>query len=150
MVGKVGAGLLPLRGHSNVQGIGTIGVKPVLAAEVLSAKEAHFNVKQPSKPGLDTMGAMQAASAGDMDFAWLMGGNLYASNPDSYWATEALARIQTKVFLTTTMNGGHVHGSDGSEAIILPVTARDEEWQPTTQESMFNYCLLYTSPSPRD
>ena len=142
MVGKVGAGLLPLRGHSNVQGIGTIGVKPVLAAEVLSAMEAHFNVKLPSKPGLDTMGAMQAASAGDMDFAWLMGGNLYASNPDSYWAAEALSRMQTKVFLTTTMNGGHVHGSDGSEAIILPVTARDEEWQPTTQESMFNYVRL--------
>lgn len=50
--------------------------------------------------------------------------------------------IATKVFLTTTLNRGHVHGLDNSEAIILPVTARDEEWQSTTQESMFNFVRL--------
>lgn len=35
-----------------------------------------------------------------------------------------------------------MHGCDNSESLILPVTARDEEWQPTTQESMFNYVRL--------
>ena len=49
MVGKQQAGLLPLRGHSNVQGIGSIGVKPVLAEEVLTKIESHFNVKLPEK-----------------------------------------------------------------------------------------------------
>ncbi len=142
MVGKVGAGLLPLRGHSNVQGIGTIGVKPVLAEDVIGAMEDHFGITLPTAPGLDTMGAMQAASAGEIDLALLMGGNLYASNPDSVWASKALAKIRTKLFLTTTINGGHVHGMEGGEAIILPVTARDEEWQPTTQESMFNFVRL--------
>ena len=51
-------------------------------------------------------------------------------------------RIGFKLFLTTSLNKGHVNGVDQSEALILPVTARDEEWEPTTQESMFNYVRL--------
>ena len=47
-----------------------------------------------------------------------------------------------KVFLTTTLNQGHINGIDHGEALIFPVTARDEEWQATTQESMFNYVRL--------
>lgn len=142
MLGKPAAGLLPLRGHSNVQGIGTIGVKPVLAEEVMARMSKNFGVTLPDVPGLDTMASMQAASRGDIDLAFIMGGNLYASNPDAHWASEALDRIGTKVFLTTTLNRGHVHGSDKGECLVLPVTARDEEWQSTTQESMFNFVRL--------
>jgi anaerobic selenocysteine-containing dehydrogenase len=71
-----------------------------------------------------------------------MGGNLYEATPNSVWAEQALDKIGFKLFLTTTLNRGHVHGIDAGEALILPVTARDEEWQPTTQESMFNYVRL--------
>ena len=53
-----------------------------------------------------------------------------------------MGRIGFKLFLTTTLNRGHVHGLGEGEAMILPVTARDEEWSPTTQESMFNYVRL--------
>ena len=80
-VGKVGAGLLPLRGHSNVQGIGTIGVKPVLAADVLAKMEAAFGVTLPRDNGFDTMAGMKAAERGEIDVALLMGGNLYEANP---------------------------------------------------------------------
>lgn len=142
MLGKPGAGLLPLRGHSNVQGIGTIGVKPVLAQQVMDAMADHFGVTLPQKAGLDTMGAMQASYDDAIDLALIMGGNLYASNPDSKWATQALEKVATKVFLTTTLNRGHVHGIGDKESIVLPVTARDEEWQATTQESMFNFVRL--------
>lgn len=142
MIGRRGAGLLPLRGHSNVQGIGTIGVKPLLASEVLERMERAFHLQLPRTAGLDTMGAMQAAARGEIDAALIMGGNLYESNPNSCWARAALDRVGFKVFLTTTLNRGHVHGIDAGEALILPVTARDEEWQPTTQESMFNYVRL--------
>jgi molybdopterin-dependent oxidoreductase alpha subunit len=142
MIGRTAAGLLPLRGHSNVQGIGTIGVKPVLQTDVLARIEELFNIKLPVSAGMDTMAAMQAASQGDIDLALLMGGNLYASNPNSAWAEAALENIDSKIFLTTTINRGHLYGAEGSEAIILPVTARDEEWQPTTQESMFNFVRL--------
>ena len=142
MVGRPGAGLLPLRGHSNVQGIGTIGVKPVLPSDVVDRMEQAFNIKLPTAKGLDTMASMQAASRGEMDTAVVMGGNLYAANPSEAWARDAMDGIGFKVFLTTTLNKGHVNGHDQSESLVLPVTARDEEWEPTTQESMFNFVRL--------
>jgi molybdopterin-dependent oxidoreductase alpha subunit len=142
MIGRPGAGLLPLRGHSNVQGIGTIGVKPVLPAEVFKALEDHLGIALPKTKGHDTMAAMKAAEAGEIDAAIIMGGNLLEANPQAAWARAAMERIGFKLFLTTTINRGHIDGIDGGEALILPVTARDEEWQPTTQESMFNYVRL--------
>ncbi|MEO1574059.1 MAG: FdhF/YdeP family oxidoreductase [Pseudomonadota bacterium] len=142
MIGRPGAGLLPLRGHSNVQGIGTIGVKPVLSEQVFGAMQRHFGVALPQTTGWDTMAAMQAASAGEVDVAVLLGGNLLAANPDTGWATAALDRIGTRVCLTTTLNASHVHGVRDSEMLVLPVAARDEEWQPTTQESIFNFVRL--------
>jgi molybdopterin-dependent oxidoreductase alpha subunit len=141
-IGRPGAGLLPLRGHSNVQGIGTIGVKPVLAGEVLTAMETHFSISLPRGKGMDTMAAMEAAAKGEIDAAVIMGGNLLEATPHSDWARQAFARIGFKLCLTTTLNRSHIDGCDGSEMLVLPVTARDEEWQPTTQESMFNYVRL--------
>lgn len=142
MVGRRYAGLLPLRGHSNVQGIGTIGVKPVLAESVFSAMESELGVTLPREPGKDTLACLEAAHAGDMDCACLVGGNLYGATPDTAWAREALDRIGFKLYLTTTLNQSHLHGVEDSEALVLPVCARDEEPQSTTQESMFNFVRL--------
>ncbi len=142
MIGRPSAGLLPLRGHSNVQGIGTIGVKPVLPEVVFEAIEAHFGVALSRAPGMDTLACLEAADAGSVDLALCLGGNLYGASPDAAWTRQALDHIRSKIFLTTTLNEGHVHGNDQSEALVLPVTARDEEWEPTTQESMFNYVRL--------
>ena len=142
MVGKRHAGLLPLRGHSNVQGIGTIGVKPILTADVLTRMEHHLGIELPEQAGMDTMAAMKAAHDGHIDTALMMGGNLYGANPNATWAAQAMAQIPFKIYLTTTINGGHLHGQVSGESLILPVTPRDEEWQPTTQESMFNYVRL--------
>ncbi|MBU1334089.1 MAG: FdhF/YdeP family oxidoreductase [Alphaproteobacteria bacterium] len=142
MVGKRYAGLLPLRGHSNVQGIGTIGVKPVLAKDVLAKMEAEFGVKFPEEKGFDTMACLKAAEAGEIDSAVIMGGNLWGATPDGAFASRAMEAIGFKLFLTTTLNMGHVHGLGDGDVLVLPVTARDEEWEPTTQESMFNYVRL--------
>lgn len=142
MVGKPCAGLLPLRGHSNVQGIGTIGVKPVLPAEVFANIERELGVTLPRGPGMDTLAGLEAAHAGGIDCACFVGGNLYSATPDAAWARQALDSIGFKLYLTTTLNQGHLHGVDGSEALVLPVCARDEERQSTTQESMFNYVRL--------
>ncbi|MGH1349602.1 MAG: FdhF/YdeP family oxidoreductase [Methyloligellaceae bacterium] len=141
MVGKRFSGLLPLRGHSNVQGIGTIGVKPVLAEEIFQKMENTLGINLTRTPGFDTMASLEAARRGEIDAALLMGGNLYGASPDSQWSADALNKIGFKLFLTTTLNQGHIHGVD-EECIVLPVTARDEEWQPTTQESMFNFVRL--------
>lgn len=142
MIGKPGAGLLPLRGHSNVQGIGSIGVKPVLAEDVLSIIEKEFSVKLPRSEGMDTLACLRAAHEGNIDAALFVGGNLFEASPNSQWSKAALNTIGFKLFLTTTLNKGHVNGVEDGETIILPVTARDEEWQPTTQESMFNFVRM--------
>ncbi|KKB80014.1 histidine kinase [Devosia soli] len=142
MIGKRFAGLLPLRGHSNVQGIGTIGVKPVLARDVLERMEEVFGVSFPDEKGLDTMACLRRAETGGIDAAVVMGGNLWAATPDTAFASRAMGAIGFKLFLTTTLNQGHVHGLGEGEVMILPVTARDEEWEPTTQESMFNFVRL--------
>ncbi len=142
MIGRPFAGLLPLRGHSNVQGIGTIGVKPIVSAEVNAAMERAFGITLPREKGFDTMAGLQAAADGRIDAAIVMGGNLWGATPDTEFATRAMEAIGFKLFLTTTMNRGHVHGLGEGEAMILPVTARDEEWSPTTQESMFNFVRL--------
>lgn len=141
-VGKPGAGLLPLRGHSNVQGMGTVGVKPMLTSELVALMGRELGILAPETPGLDTMACLRAAHAHKIDFALMLGGNLLEAAPDTVWAKTALERIGCKVYLTTTLNRGHLHSSDQAECLILPVAARDEEWQATTQESMFSYVRL--------
>ncbi|RBP50818.1 FdhF/YdeP family oxidoreductase [Arenicella xantha] len=145
MVGRPGAGLLPLRGHSNVQGMGTIGVKPKLDDTVLAALESKLGIRLPSQsqsPGMDTLACLEAADNNEMDAAILLGGNLLSATPNATWARSALSKVDFKVCLTTTLNASHVDGCDGAEMLILPVAARDEEPEPTTQESMFNYIRL--------
>ena len=137
MLHTPGAGLLPLRGHSNVQGMGTMGVTPQLKQAFFDKVEACLGVALPTEPGLDTLACMEAAMAGNMDAAWCLGGNLYDSNPDAQHAEAALQNIGLITYLNTTLNLGHVKGR-GRETIILPVLARDEEQERTTQESMFS------------
>ena len=141
MVGKRYAGLLPLRGHSNVQGIGSVGVTPRLKKRIFENIESKFGIKLPAEPGMDTMSCLNASHKGKIDLAFILGGNLYGASPDSRFAEKALGQIPFKVFLNTTLNHGHFYGSEG-EVIILPVAARDEERQKTTQESMFNFVRL--------
>lgn len=141
MVGRPGAGLMPIRGHSNVQGIGSVGVTPRLKEAIFDGLESHFGVKLPTARGLDTMACMEGAETGELRSAVCLGGNLYGSNPDSTFAAKALASLKQITYLSTTLNTGHAHGL-ADETIILPVLARDEEPYETTQESMFNYVRL--------
>lgn len=141
MAGKPGAGLLPIRGHSNVQGIGSVGVTPQLKDAVLARLQQRFDVQLPRTAGRDTMQCMEGAADGSLKFAFCLGGNLYGSNPDSRFAQRALEQLDMLVTLSTTLNTGHAHAIS-KETIILPVLARDEEPQPTTQESMFNFVRL--------
>ncbi len=141
MIGAPGRGLLPLRGHSNVQGIGSMGVVPVLKDAYFEAMQSRWGDVFPTDPGLDTMACMESAHRGEMDFAVCLGGNLFGSNPDTDFAKEAMQQIGTVVHLNTTLNTGHVQAR-GRETIILPVLARDEDPQSTTQESMFNYVRI--------
>jgi molybdopterin-dependent oxidoreductase alpha subunit len=141
MVGRPGCGLLPIRGHSNVQGMGSLGVVPKLRDAVFERLENHFGVELPNGPGRDTLACMEGADTGELNVGFCLGGNLYGSNPDATYADQSLAKLDLLVHLSTTLNTGHTHGL-AEEVIILPVLARDEEPQPTTQESMFNFVRL--------
>lgn len=138
MVGRAPAGLMPIRGHSNVQGIGSVGVTPILKAALLKRFEEELKVEVPKSPGLDTMACVEAAYRGEMDAALCLGGNLYGSNPDADYAAKAMRNLKHVTYLSTTLNTGHAWGL-GKETLILPVLPRDEEPEPTTQESMFSF-----------
>ena len=148
MVGRQHAGLMPIRGHSNVQGIGSVGVTPALKQAIFDRLESHFGIELPTQTGLDTMGCMDAAYEKQAKLGFCLGGNLYGSNPDATYAAESMSRLETLVYLNTTLNTGHAHGL-ADETIILPAMARDEEPEPTTQESMFNYIRLSDGGKPR-
>ena len=141
MIGKPGCGLMPIRGHSNVQGIGSVGVTPKLKDKIFEALESKFHVRLPSTVGKDTLECMESAARHEIKAGFCLGGNLYGSNPDAKFAEEALSRLDLNVMLNTTMNTGHAWGL-AKETLVLPVLARDEEPEPTTQESMFNFVRL--------
>ncbi len=141
MVGRAGAGMMPIRGHSNVQGIGSVGVTPKLKDAIFEGLQKSFGVRLPTTPGLDTMACMEKAMSGELKAGFCLGGNLYGSNPDSTYAKQSLGNLKFLATLSTTLNTGHPNAI-ADETLILPVLARDEEPQPTTQESMFNFVRL--------
>jgi molybdopterin-dependent oxidoreductase alpha subunit len=146
-VGREGCGLLPIRGHSNVQGVGSMGFSPSLKSAFAKKMEEIYGIPPSSRPGLDTYACMESADAGRMRVAVLLGGNLFGANPDRAWAARAIQHIGTTCYITTKLNEGHVHGR-GRQHVVLPVLARDEEKQSTTQESMFNYVRLSDGGEP--
>jgi molybdopterin-dependent oxidoreductase alpha subunit len=148
MVGRPRAGLMPIRGHSNVQGMGSVGVTPSLKQAILERFERKLGVQPPKSPGYDTMACLEAAGRGEMDAAFCLGGNLFGSAPDARFAADALQKIGLVAYLSTTLNTGHAWGT-GRETLILPVLPRDEEPEPTTQESMFSYVRFSEGGKPR-
>jgi molybdopterin-dependent oxidoreductase alpha subunit len=146
-VGREGCGLLPIRGHSNVQGVGSVGFAPALKAHFARKMEEVYGIPPSEQAGLDTYECMEAAHAGTIRVGILLGGNLFGANPDRSWSARALQRIGTTCYISTKLNEGHVHGR-GRYHIVLPVLARDEEKQATTQESMFNYVRVSDGGEP--
>ncbi len=146
-LGKPGCGLLPIRGHSNVQGVGSVGVSPTLKKAFAEKLAERYGIQVTQRTGQDTYASMAAAHEGRIRAALLLGGNLFASNPDRAWAAEAMRKIPLTAYVTTKLNEGHLHGR-GRSCLVLPALARDEESQPTTQESMFNFVRLSDGGTP--
>lgn len=147
MIARPGAGLLPIRGHSNVQGVGSVGFSPTLRSEFLHRLQTLYGIELPATPGLHTLAAVEAADRGAIDAAVLLGGNLYAASPDSVWTRQALQKIGTTIYISTKLNESHTHGR-GQTCLILPALARDEEQQCTTQESMFSFVRISDGGAP--
>jgi molybdopterin-dependent oxidoreductase alpha subunit len=92
-VGRPGAGMLPIRGHSNVQGIGSVGVAPELQPKVKAVLERLYQKALPDTPGLDTYHMIEAGGRGEIDVLFALGGNLWGSNPDSVRTSASMGRI---------------------------------------------------------
>lgn len=141
-VGKLGAGTMPIRGHSNVQGFGSMGVTVRLKQEIQQALETLLQKPLSRIPGYDTRALIQACDRNEIDTLLCLGGNLYAANPDLTQAKRALGQVKTIVYLSTKPNLGHFHGLAQSETIIVPVLTRFENPHRTTTESGNNFVRL--------
>jgi molybdopterin-dependent oxidoreductase alpha subunit len=141
-VGRPGAGTMPIRGHSNVQGFGSMGVTVKLRAEMQQALEQLLGRTLSRVPGYDTRALIEAADAGHVDTLLCLGGNLWGANPDSGEAKRALGRIDTILYLATKPNQGHFHGLAARQTLVLPVFNRFETPHRTTTESGNNYVRL--------
>jgi molybdopterin-dependent oxidoreductase alpha subunit len=140
--GKDGAGTMPIRGHSNVQGFGSMGVTVRLKKEIQEALEKLLQKPLSRVPGYDTRALVDAADANQIDTLLCLGGNLYAANPDLTQAKRALGNIETIFYVATKPNLGHFHGLAKQNTIILPVFARFENPHKTTAESGNNFVRL--------
>ena len=141
-VGKLGAGVMPIRGHSNVQGFGSMGVKNDIKPALREALEKVTGRSLKREPGYHTRALIEAADDGKVETLLCLGGNLYAANPDLSQAKRALSQIDTVVYIATKPNLGHFHGLGKQHTLILPVFNRFENPHKTTVESGNNFVRL--------
>ena len=140
-IGRPGAGLCPVRGHSNVQGDRTMGIWETPPPAFLDKLEEVSGYKLPRQHGYATVDAIKAMHAGKARVFFAMGGNFLSASPDTLFTAEALSRCQLTVHVSTKLNRSHlVHGE---EALILPCLGRTDidiqksgpQWV-TTENSM--------------
>jgi molybdopterin-dependent oxidoreductase alpha subunit len=141
-VGKLGAGVMPIRGHSNVQGFGSMGVKNEIKSALREALEKLTGRSLNRNPGYHARALIDAADEGKVDTLLCLGGNLYAANPDLTQAKRALGNIETVIYVATKPNQGHFHGLGKKQTLILPVFNRFENPHKTTVESGNNFVRL--------
>ncbi|WP_055478756.1 FdhF/YdeP family oxidoreductase [Sphaerimonospora mesophila] len=123
-VGRPGAGVCPVRGHSNVQGDRTMGIYEKPPAAFLDALRDEFGFEPPRRHGLDTVDAIRAMRDGAAKVFFAMGGNFVAATPDTAATEAAMRRCKLTVQVSTKLNRSHA--VCGEEALILPTLGRTE------------------------
>ncbi len=123
-LGKPGAGLCPVRGHSNVQGNRTMGIDEKPSAAMLDSLAAHFGFTPPRAPGHSTVEALEAMLRGEVKVLIALGGNLAAAAPDTARTEQAIRRCDLTVHIATKLNRSHL--ITGADALILPTLGRTE------------------------
>jgi molybdopterin-dependent oxidoreductase alpha subunit len=123
MIGKPGAGLCPVRGHSNVQGDRTMGIwhEPPLWIPALGGT---LGVAMPLDRGYDTVEAIRAMRDGRAKVFMALGGNFAAASPDTSVTEAALASCSLTVHVSTKLNRSHA--VPGEMSLILPCLGRTE------------------------
>jgi len=123
-IGREGAGLCPVRGHSNVQGNRTVGIEDKPTQAFLDRLGRVFDFEPPREHGYDVVETIEAMEQGHVKVLIGLGGNFAMATPDTPRTWEALRRCDLSVHITTKLNRSHlVHGK---EALILPTLGRTE------------------------
>ncbi|MCU7706000.1 FdhF/YdeP family oxidoreductase [Streptomyces albidoflavus] len=123
-IGRPGAGVCPVRGHSNVQGDRTMGIFERPAPAFLDALEREFGFTPPRHHGLDVVRAIRALRDGEAKVFLAMGGNFVAASPDTEVTEAAMRRARLTVHVSTKLNRSHA--VTGANALILPTLGRTE------------------------
>jgi molybdopterin-dependent oxidoreductase alpha subunit len=123
-VGKPGAGLCPVRGHSNVQGDRTMGIWERPTEAFLDKLGEVFNFEPPRNHGFDTVNSIQAMHDGQVKVFFALGGNFLSATPDTEFTAAALRRCRLTAHVSTKLNRSHV--VTGNRALILPCLGRTE------------------------
>jgi molybdopterin-dependent oxidoreductase alpha subunit len=124
MIGKPGAGLCPVRGHSNVQGDRTMGIWEKMPETFLAALDDRFGIVSPREHGHDTVDGIRAMRDGHVKVFMAMGGNFAMATPDSPVTEAALRSCRLTVQVSTKLNRSHV--VHGATALILPSLGRTD------------------------
>jgi len=123
-IGRPGAGLCPVRGHSNVQGDRTMGINERPPVAFLDALERRFQFQVPRENGHNVVEAIHAMLEGRSKVFIGLGGNFAQATPDSLRTFEALRNCDLTVQISTKLNRSHLmHGKD---ALILPCLGRTD------------------------
>ncbi len=123
-IGRPGAGLCPVRGHSNVQGDRTMGIWEKVPDHFLDAIRDEYGFEPPREHGLDTVDAIRALRDGKAKVFMGMGGNFVSAAPDTIVTEEAMERAELTVHVSTKLNRSHVRC--GRTSLILPALGRSE------------------------
>ena len=123
-IGRPGAGLCPVRGHSNVQGDRTMGIWDKPPATFLDALRDEYGFEPPRENGLDTVDAIRALRDGKARFFMGLGGNFVSAAPDTLVTEQAMENAELSVMVSTKLNRSHVRC--GHTALILPALGRSE------------------------
>tara|TARA_Y100001954_G_scaffold27773_2_gene25093 strand:+ start:51094 stop:53382 length:2289 start_codon:yes stop_codon:yes gene_type:complete len=131
-IGRPGAGLCPVRGHSNVQGDRTVGIWEAPSELFIEKLEQGLNFSIPRKHGYDVVHAIHAMERQDVDVFISMGGNFLSATPDTKRTAKALQNVGLTVQVSTKLNRSHL--ITGETALILPVLGRTELDQTSSGE----------------
>lgn len=149
-IGKPGAGLFPVRGHSNVQGDRTMGIWEKPPAHFLDALRDEFGFEPPREHGVDAVGAVRAFRDGRAKVFFGLGGNFVSAMSDTHVTEEALRSADLTVHVSTKLNRSHV--VHGRRALILPTLGRSERdrtgghpQRVTVEDSL---CSVHASQGP--
>jgi molybdopterin-dependent oxidoreductase alpha subunit len=129
-IGRPGAGVCPVRGHSNVQGDRTMGICEKMPESFLDKLGDVFGFEPPRRHGWDTVDSIQALHRGEAKVFFALGGNFLSATPDTEYTAQALSRCELTVHVSTKLNRAHL--ITGKQALILPCLGRtDRDIQPS-------------------